>query len=248
VFPVLLVYAGIALGVAGALGIARPASFIAAAAAVVLGLVWPARDRRVAARESRLDELVPVWQFSERHRRRMRVPNERLRTALLAVTAREIAGFRLLTWLRNPPWPGRRREENILAAPPDEPLLAVALRSGFTALGERPDEVVLGMLVIAPGSLGGAAARRRFQDELSPDAWPRFDSPGFAKAAMNFRWREDGDGWTEVTTETRIAATDAGARRRFAWYWRLIYPGSSWLRHTWLRAIERRARRQADPA
>ncbi|MBV8202739.1 MAG: hypothetical protein JOZ15_19150, partial [Acidobacteria bacterium] len=44
-----------------------------------------------------------------------------------------------------------------------------------------------------------------------------------------------------VTTETRVNATDAATRRRFAAYWRVIYPGSSLIRSMWLRAIRRRA-------
>ena len=58
---------------------------------------------------------------------------------------------------------------------------------------------------------------------------------------MNFRWTEDSDGWVRLSTSTRIVATSPGARRRFAAYWRLIYPGSAFLRRTWLAAIRRRA-------
>ena len=58
---------------------------------------------------------------------------------------------------------------------------------------------------------------------------------------MNFRMEDEGGGWTRLTTETRIYATDASARRRFAAYWRLIYPGSALIRRTWLRAIRERA-------
>jgi hypothetical protein len=48
-----------------------------------------------------------------------------------------------------------------------------------------------------------------------------------------------------ITTETRVAATDDGARRSFKRYWRLIAPGSALIRVVWLRAIRRRAERQA---
>jgi hypothetical protein len=46
---------------------------------------------------------------------------------------------------------------------------------------------------------------------------------------------------TLLTTETRVYATDASSRRRFARYWRVIYPGSSLIRRMWLRAVEKRA-------
>jgi hypothetical protein len=58
---------------------------------------------------------------------------------------------------------------------------------------------------------------------------------------MNFLVEEEGDGWCRLSTETRVLATDDTARRRFAVYWRLIYPGSSLIRRMWLAAVKRRA-------
>lgn len=60
---------------------------------------------------------------------------------------------------------------------------------------------------------------------------------------------------TLVCTETRIAATSDDARRIFGRYWRIVRPGSGLVRHSLLRAVERRAltasppsRRAATPA
>jgi len=50
-------------------------------------------------------------------------------------------------------------------------------------------------------------------------------------------------GFSLLSTETRVYANDAASRRRFAVYWRLIYPGSALIRRMWLRAIARRAER-----
>ncbi|HXT21641.1 MAG TPA: hypothetical protein VN923_12895, partial [Thermoanaerobaculia bacterium] len=58
---------------------------------------------------------------------------------------------------------------------------------------------------------------------------------------------DEGGGWTRVTTETRVFATDDHARRRFAAYWRTIYPGSALIRRMWLRAIRARAEGPATP-
>ena len=65
--------------------------------------------------------------------------------------------------------------------------------------------------------------------------------PGFAIAAMNFLIEDAGPGACTVTTETRVYAIDAPERRRFARYWRVIYPGSALIRRMWLRAVKRRA-------
>ena len=74
-----------------------------------------------------------------------------------------------------------------------------------------------------------------------PQDFAALTAPGFAKAVMNFRIEDEGGGWTRLTTETRIDATDSATRRRFAAYWRVIYPGSALIRREWLRAIRERA-------
>jgi hypothetical protein len=58
---------------------------------------------------------------------------------------------------------------------------------------------------------------------------------------MNFKLDADEAGGTRLSTETRVFASSPAARRRFALYWRVIYPGSALIRRMWLRAIERRA-------
>jgi hypothetical protein len=58
---------------------------------------------------------------------------------------------------------------------------------------------------------------------------------------MNFIVTEDGPGRSLLTTETRVFASGPAARRRFAIYWRVIYPGSAFIRRMWLRAIQERA-------
>ena len=48
-------------------------------------------------------------------------------------------------------------------------------------------------------------------------------------------------GGSRLTTETRIMFDDRNLCRDFAWYWGVIYPGSSLLRVDFLDAVERRA-------
>jgi hypothetical protein len=58
---------------------------------------------------------------------------------------------------------------------------------------------------------------------------------------MNFVVTPDAAAGSVLSTETRVFATDPAGRRRFARYWRVIYPGSAIIRRMWLRAIARRA-------
>ncbi|MEK6768373.1 MAG: hypothetical protein AABY85_05210, partial [Gemmatimonadota bacterium] len=71
--------------------------------------------------------------------------------------------------------------------------------------------------------------------------------PGFALATMNFIVTPHGSGGSVVSTETRVFVNSSSARRRFAAYWRIIYPGSAIIRRMWLRAIQRRATNPNEP-
>lgn len=242
---VLLVDAGLTAVLAGLLSILVPLRFLRirsrlrgaavlalGALLVLAGAALPAPEKRVDRAATRLDEIMPVYQFDEVHSLRVHAPPERVLAAARAVTAREIRLFRLLTWLRSPRRPWERSPESILAPSPDEPILDVSARSGFFWLAREPDELVQGTIVVRP--------RRPMRIDGLED-FLALDAPGYAKATINFHVEDEGGGWTRLTTETRVYATDPRARRRFAAYWRVIYPGSSLIRHMWLRAIRERA-------
>jgi hypothetical protein len=243
---ILLVYLGGVAALAGGLALALSAAsagfdgrslgallFVAGGIAVVAGLKWPARSIRVQGKRSQLDDFVPEYQFAEAHDIVVQASAARIYEAVQAVTAREVAFFRTLTWIRRA---GRPRPESILNPPPDEPLLAVATRTSFISLAELPDrEALVGIPVIVPRGW-------RPDGRLTPAAFRELRQPGFALAAMNFRI-EKVEAGCRLTTETRIFATDVVASRQFAVYWRLIYPGSAFIRRMWLRAIKSRAER-----
>lgn len=113
------------------------------------------------------------------------------------------------------------------------------IKAGFLLLAEESDrEIVLGRIGQFWRLTGGESPR-----VPDPHAFIAFDRPGFAKVAANFHVEVQREGSTSVSTETRIAATDASARAKFAAYWTLIYPGSALIRREWLRAIGLRALR-----
>lgn len=233
----MVVYSGLTLAFAGVVLLLvrrtrrrAPAVVLAGILLALLGFVLPAPESHAAKIESHLDELVPSWQFREVHTAHVAAPPERVYAAIRATRADDITFFRTLTWIRRG---GRDTPESILNAGSRDGLLDVATRSGFVWLAnDAPREMVVGTVVVHPRNARGT---------VTPDVFRRTLRPGFALGAMNFVVRPDGEGGSLVSTETRVFANDARSRRRFAAYWRVIYPGSALIRRMWLRAVERRA-------
>jgi hypothetical protein len=238
-----VVYAGLVITAAGLVLVIRPierlhvtsrSQGLAIAGIGVLvagiGLSAPTSDSRIDKAETRLDEFIPVWQFSERHTIRVAASPERVFDAVRLVRANEISLFKTLTWIRRG---GRKAPESILNAGDSAPLLEVATRNGFVYLAnDAPQELVIGTVVVAPPGQRGPLTPQTFKAQLPP---------GFALAAMNFVVTPDGPNASIVSTETRVFANDPESRRKFARYWRVIYPGSAIIRRMWLRAVKRRA-------
>ena len=244
---VFIVDLGIAIAFFGTLAIVHPiprlllatrslgaVALLGGAVLVVIGCVLPAPESHVATARSRLDEFMPSYQFNEVHRIHIAAPPDRVYRAVREVRAGEISLFKLLTTIRRF---GRPGPQSILNAPDELPILDVATRTTFLLLvDDPPREYVSGTIVEAPQGWKRSEVK-------TPEAFKALEAPGFALAALNFLVEPDGHGGSLLSTETRVHATDAAARRHFAAYWRIIYPGSSTLRWTWLRAVRRRAER-----
>jgi hypothetical protein len=237
-----VLYFGVAIALAGLISVVKPirrfgvptrargAIVVAAGVAVVaIAFMLPAPESRIGRVETRLDAFAPVWQFNERHTIHIAAPPARVFDAIKRVRADEISLFITLTWIRRG---GRPLPESILNAGVNRSIIDIATDTSFVRLAEDdPRELVVGTVV---GSPPGARGR------LTPEVFQQALPPGFTLATMNFLVTPDGSG-SIVSTETRVFANSPPARRRFAAYWRVIYPGSAIIRRMWLRAIEHRA-------
>lgn len=100
----ILLYAFGLVAAVAALAVVRPMSwlglrtrrraFVAWLLAVAAGvgtLAWPAHETRVASPVSRLDQIVPIYQFSEVHETTIEASPERTYRTICAVTVNEIA-------------------------------------------------------------------------------------------------------------------------------------------------------------
>jgi hypothetical protein len=175
-----------------------------------------------------LDDVMPAYDVYEHHELWVPAPPEEAYAALKAVSAREVRLFDPLMRLRTFGRSGRVFD-------PETPLLEQMLRIGFLKLGERPSEEIV------VGAIGRFWSPTGNRPRATAD-FAGFAEPGFAKAAMNFAVRSDGDG-SRITTETRVLGTDPSASRKFRAYWVVIRPASGAIRRSWLRAIRRRLER-----
>jgi hypothetical protein len=185
-----------------------------------------------------LDEFLPEYHFHEVHTRNIHAPSDRIFCAMKELTPREIALFRILTAMRY--LPARLTGKSVPSLVKAHSLLDQVLNHGFVLLAEETNrELVVGTVGQFWRLRGSASPKLKDASEFLS-----FDQPGYAKAAINFllqnSTRNDS---MSVSTETRISVADPIARKKFARYWRVIYPGSALIRRTWLRAIQRRAER-----
>jgi len=231
------VYTGLAVTFLGSVaaarsGLRRQGLGVAASgvALTAIGLLLPTKESRVRRAFTQLDRFIPAWQFHEVHDLTVAASPEKVYEAIRHVRADEVRLFRALTWIRRA---GKPRPGTLLDAGNADSLIAAALESGFVTLADEPPyELVVGIVISAPPSAKPKRPRDLFLSDLAP---------GYTLAAMNFAVTADGKGGSKVTTETRVFSSSEDLRRKFALYWRTIYPGSALIRRMWLRAIARRA-------
>lgn len=68
-----------------------------------------------------------------------------------------------------------------------------------------------------------------------------FDTPGYVKVVMNFRFTGINEQETILSTETRVNGITQNDDRIFGYYWRIIYPGSAIIRRVWLNMIKKKS-------
>jgi len=174
-----------------------------------------------------LDDFLPVYEFSERHRLAIAAPPERIDRALRTVSLSDIPLARALWFVRRlgRPWGDASR-----------PFVDGELQ-GSVVLDDVPGEgIVLGLTGQFWRMRGDKGATR----PRTADEFLAYARPDACKAVVDFRV-----GPSLLSTETRVHVPDTAARRKFARYWRVIRPFSGLIRILLLRATRRRAEGRA---
>jgi hypothetical protein len=172
------------------------------------------------------DQYMPIYDVVMRHRRAVPVTPAAAWSALQRADLGDSPVTRVLLTLRGLRRPGTRRRLTLAALP----------GAGFVPLGERVGrEVAFGLVGRFWTPSGGRIA-------VTPEEFPDFSRPGYAKVVWTFGVENDRAGATRLVTETRIACIDAASRRRFRLYWLVVRPFSGLIRRAMLGAVAREAR------
>jgi hypothetical protein len=170
-----------------------------------------------------MDDVMPEYQFGNRHERHVAAPPERVAEALESFRITGAAA--LLFTLRGIRLPSGSIRDVIGSV-------------GFSVLAEDPGrEVVAGV----NGQFWALREKDHLESPGDLESFRAFDRPGWAQGAISFRVEPLPDGTTDLSTETRVRCVDDQARRRFARYWGLIRVFSGWLRRDLLRKVARAA-------
>jgi hypothetical protein len=180
---------------------------------------------------SRIDEFLPTYDFSAAYEIPINAPISVAYECLLRSNFCDVWLVRLLMSIRS----GKRLPRNRTPADLGQRLQG----TGFVILAEAlGEELVIGVAGQFWRPDGGRCM------ELTAKGFAGFSRPGFAKAAWNFKLREESPQSTVLSTETRIKCFGA-ALGKFRLYWSLVRPFSGLLRKAILKQVKTEAESKA---
>jgi hypothetical protein len=184
-----------------------------------------------------LDQLMPDYEVAERHHVQVAAPPD------ITFAAAEDADLQQSVVVRGI----IKARAWVLGAGPDtvtrpRGLLAEMQSLGWRVLAEEPGrEIVVG--AVTQPWMANVVFRG-----LAPDEFKAFHEPGYVKILWTLRADPVGATESVFRTETRVATTDATARRRFRWYWARFSPGIVLIRRVMLLNVKHEAERRAGVA
>jgi hypothetical protein len=181
----------------------------------------------IDGKDSLLDRFIPEPEVVEHHKIAIDAPAD-----IVMATAREMPVLdspiiRGIFRMREIALGGGRDER-----PHPSALLEQMLSIGWVVLSEKAGrEIVLGC-VTQPWQ-----AKPVFRP-VAADRYLEFAEPGYVKIAWTLRADPIDDRRSTFHTETRVATTNAAARKRFRNYWSFVAPGVEVIRLAMLRPLK----------
>jgi hypothetical protein len=243
----MLVYSGIVLALGGLANLVFPFRFLgirkrSAGALVFAGgvglavaaLYWPAPTIRAAQSRSLLDDVLPEYQFFERHSARIHARPEQVMQAVRQSTFGDLKSLVTLLKIRG----AALRTHDTGSFLQDQRVLDAFSASGYLSGSSEHEIAMFGVWNVRANRRPEVHTLQEFAD---------YREQGAVKMAFDFTVQEAGEGWSTISTETRVLALDDFTRRGMGRYWRLIVPGSGLLRRQWLDGIRKRAENMPNP-
>jgi len=173
---------------------------------------------------SLIDEFLRDCEFSAAYEIRIDRPPSLVYRSLLRSDFSQPRLVRFLMTLRTGKWRPHNSEPGDL----HERLQG----TGFVILGEVPDkELVIGVAGQFWRLDGGRCT------DLTPQQFPGFSRPGYAKEAWNFKLQSKSAATTVLSTETRIKCFGQ-ALWKFRLYWSVVEPFSGLIRKAILKQVK----------
>ncbi len=181
---------------------------------------------------SLLDRLIPTPRLVEMDSAELAAPPERVWELLRHGNLARSPLVRSLFALRALPDRLRGKVEPMMMRIDD--LVSSEARPGFQVLGDDPPHEV------AVGAIGKVwLPNIPFVHVADAEHYATFDEPDYAKVAWAIRVLPYGERDSRIEFEVRVDTTDAEAYPKFRRYFRLIGPGSHFIRRSLLAALER---------
>jgi hypothetical protein len=210
--------------------LATGAGFAGVSYATYVATTWlryghPKRARGDAA-DPLLDTFMHDHDVCERHEIAVAAPAD---VTLAAAKELELQSSRIIRTLF-------KARELILRAnrdstPRPKGLFEEMKAIGWGVLAETPGEIVMGA-VTKPWEPNPVFR------PVPPEDFAAFAEPDFVKIAWTLRASSCPDGSSIFRTETRVVATDLGARKKFRLYWAFLSPGIIFIRSAMLPALK----------
>jgi hypothetical protein len=185
-------------------------------------------------RDTLLDQFLPEYDVAERHQVHVCAPPEITLSAAAAVDLQQSPVVRAIFNTRALILGADRTE-----ASRPRTLLAEVQSLGWRVLAEIPGREVAFGAITQPWKANvvfRCPPPDRFREDRQPD---------HVKIAWTLRVDATGSAGSILRTETRVATTDATARRKFRWYWACFSPGIVLIRHAMLGAARKSAEHRA---
>lgn len=201
-----------------------------------VGLTWARYGRHPlgdADGDPLIDSFLPDPEVRERHQTAVDAPADITWTAAQDLDFRDSALVRAIFRGREVLMRGRPS-----AAEDAGTFLGQVQALGWRRLAEEPGRELVFGAVTRPWE-----ANVVFRG-VPPDAFRGFNEPDYAKIVWSLQVEPAGER-SVFATETRVATTDAAARRKFRRYWSLLSPGILLIRRESLRLVRRDAERRA---